>query len=60
MPSKVVQELLEQGQRSGLFSPATLKDVLARLTPDEAPCSPLGWPDLFGLGPWGLGRLGEV
>ena len=42
MPSEAVQQLLECGQRSGLFSPATVKDLMAQLpaersvTADEA------------------------
>src|SRR5262249_52467136 len=37
MPSNVIEQLLEQGQRSGLFSAATLQDVLAQLPADAAP-----------------------
>jgi serine/threonine-protein kinase len=36
MPSKAVQQLLEQGQRSGLFSAAATQDLIAQLRPDEA------------------------
>jgi serine/threonine protein kinase len=35
MASKAVQQLLEQGQRSGLFSAAAAQDLLAHLTVDE-------------------------
>src|SRR5262249_26325270 len=36
MTSKAAQQLLEQGQRSGLFSAAAAEDVLAHLTAEEA------------------------
>jgi serine/threonine protein kinase len=36
MASKAVQQLLEQGQRSGLFSAAAAQDMLAHLTAEEA------------------------
>src|SRR6516225_10036015 len=35
MPSEAVQQLLECGQRSGLFSPATVKDLMAQLPADS-------------------------
>ncbi len=35
MPSKAVQQLLEQGQRSGLFSRAAPQDLIAHMTADE-------------------------
>src|SRR5262245_48962947 len=35
MPSKAVQQLLEQGQRSGLFSAAGSQDLLVQLTADR-------------------------
>jgi|GEM_PF-2261812 len=36
MASKAVEQLLEEGQRSGLFSAAEAQDVLAHLTAEEA------------------------
>jgi len=36
MTSKAAQQLLEEGQRSGLFSAAEAQDVLAHLTAEEA------------------------
>ncbi len=35
MHSKAVEQLLEQGERSGLFATATAQDLMAQLTPDE-------------------------
>ena len=35
MPSQAIEQLLERGQRSGLFSPATAKDLMAQLTADS-------------------------
>src|SRR5262245_42180709 len=35
MPNEAVQQLLEQGQRSGLFSAAGARDLLAQLTADR-------------------------
>ena len=37
MPSNVVQQLLEQGQRSGLFPAAAAQELIAQLAADEAP-----------------------
>jgi serine/threonine protein kinase len=36
MPSEAVRQLLEQGQRSGLFSAAAAQDLIAQVTADEA------------------------
>src|SRR6516225_10039406 len=36
MTSKAAQQLLDQGQRSGLFSAAAAEDLLAHLTPKDA------------------------
>jgi len=36
MPSNAVQQLLEQGQSSGLLSPAVAQDLIARMKADEA------------------------
>ena len=36
MPSNAVQQLLEQGQSSGLLSPAVAQDLIARMRADEA------------------------
>jgi len=35
MPSKAVQQLLEEGQRSGLFSTAAAQELIAQLTTDD-------------------------
>ena len=35
MPSEAVQQLLKQGQRSGLFSTAAAQDLIAQMTADE-------------------------
>jgi hypothetical protein len=36
MPSEAVQQLLERGQRSGLFSTAAAQELISQLTADEA------------------------
>jgi serine/threonine-protein kinase len=35
MPSQAVQQLLEQGQRTGLFSAAAAQDLIGQVTPDR-------------------------